>query len=154
VAYFFVLNNFYINKLEANMDLWFTLIESFYINLYEDPNYSGGAKNYVPVQRMIIWLLSDGRIKELPSEDQITIVKTIAPIYPIAVKNIVGSRENLDKLQVNFNTDIAKMWNSLPDIDKETVNKIRDEIMSIINHKYNTNMSNLLPPLKVAESIA
>jgi hypothetical protein len=136
------------------MDLWLTLLESFYTNLYEDPTFSGGAKNYVPLQRVVIWLLSDGKIQQLPRNDQNSIIVMLAPIYPIAVKNVVGSRENLDKIQVTLNTDIAQMWNSLPDADKEIVRKISDEAMRLINMKHNSNMTNLLPPLKIAESIA
>jgi hypothetical protein len=93
----------------------------------------GGAKNYIPVQLLVLFLASNlTDIKNLNISD----IKDIATAYPIAVSQTVGDRTNLDTLHVpplNMqNKDkVPEIWNSLPDNEKEVIKNIYNHVLSI-----------------------
>lgn len=116
--------------------LYFFLLEGF---LLEYIGGSGKSKNYMPIQLLIMFLISKSSgidMKKLGTN----VFGEIGKAYPIAVAQTIGDDANLDKINVPPQSMMSlpkmpEIYNSLENNDKIIINNIRDKVISILNTK-------------------
>lgn len=108
------------------------LLEGYLSHLFE-LNVVGGSVNYLPIQLLVMFLISDGNITSLTPE----LFKKIGEAYPIAVDKVVGERHNLDSIEVpqiklQDKNRLSEIWASLPEESKQKIHGIFYNVKQLI----------------------
>jgi hypothetical protein len=109
------------------------LFEGYLSHMFE-LNVVGGAVNYMPVQLLVMHLISGGNITSLTPD----LFKKIGEAFPRAVDSIFGNRKNLDTFevpQINLRVDrdrLGEIWNNLPEESKQKVHSIFYNVKQMI----------------------
>lgn len=105
-------------------DIKYQIIEG-YLSQLEELTFPGGAKNYMPIQFLVMFLFGGNPITKLSPE----LFQKISFEYPKAVHQVLGNRENLDSIAVPpfgpaYKNNLSDIWNSVPDEEKSKINAI------------------------------
>lgn len=114
-------------------ELKMIFLESF-LGILEK-QYVGGAKNYMPVQFLVFFLVSNGNIPSLSVQN----IRNIGAIYPEALMTVLGSKENVDTMDVptlvpTKMDNMRQAWESMKVEDKEKITQIADFVKSKLGH--------------------
>jgi len=105
-----------------------------YLSHLSELNAVGGAVNYMPIQFLVMHLVSGGNIMSLTPE----LFRKIGEAYPSAVEIVVGDRKNLDNInipQINLKNDrnrLGDIWSALPEESKEKIHGIFYNVKQMI----------------------
>jgi hypothetical protein len=117
-----------------NEELNWSIIEGYLSKLFELG--VGGSTNYMPIQLLIMSLLSNGNVAELTKN-----FSTLGKAYEVAVHQVVGDRKNLDILNIPVEVDTKRMMqtfqkapeivSNLPEKEKSIIIAIKDVVEKI-----------------------
>jgi hypothetical protein len=113
-------------------DIRWMLLEGYLSHLFE-LNVVGGSINYMPVQLLVMFLISGGNITSLTPD----LFKKIGEAYPIAIEKIFGDRKYLDTIEVpqiklQDKGRLPEIWASLPDESKQKIHGIFYNVKQMI----------------------
>jgi hypothetical protein len=102
-------------------DIRWMLLEGYLSHMFE-LNAVGGSVNYMPVQLLVMFLMSGGNIMSLTPE----LFRKIGEAYPKAIEAIFGDRQNLDTIEVpqiklQDKDRLPEIWKNLPEESKQKI---------------------------------
>jgi hypothetical protein len=114
-------------------DFMWHMYEGYLSQVLSELNFPGGAKNYLPVQLMVLFLFAHGDPTRMSPAEFLKVAKA----FPNAVEQIMGSREALDTLNVPQMTPADKsrfpqIWESVEPAAKEKIISIYNAVKQMV----------------------